>query len=539
MLQKLRNHAILALIFFFLSLAQQYGFYALKGLPIVWLGLGKYLTFLFFFFVFTFTPSKKLRFVFLSFLLILNFPQMAHLSYFGTQILPSEIFLLFAEFHEITGVLNNELQHLLIPLFFTVVPLLAGFTANKKFQPHFGFKAIPVLISLYFIYNPVRTYITGNTWGRQPSTRELSGMNLYLSLSYFAGRIVPAKLEKKRFSQEQNDSLKLVLTKTQKSEWDHIIVVLGESQTPDQMSLFGYGRPTTPFLEALKKYHNFHFLKGLSSGVSTDISVAFFLNMGYGDAGAIKAAKGQHCHFKSAKEMGFSTHFFSTQSNQQLRYITPYLCSAYLDDLRSLEQVSPETEDHNAAIDRHLLPKLDELLNTAGSKFVMLHQRGSHGPWALRSTAESKKFTDPKVDPRINDYDNSVVEFDLFWKELHTLLLKRKEKILVLYLSDHGEGVGKDNEWGHGVLRPTAFEIPLLFLAYNKNLPKQTKDLPGFLPQYNFSLFLAREIGQEPNQDPYTVMRDYMIYGNDIDGFSGKAAVKFNLLNKYEFKLLP
>jgi len=464
---------------------------------------------------------------------------MAHLSYFGTQILPSEILLLFAEMHEISAVLGNELQHVLIPVLLTIIPLAIGWLTLKKFPTTYHFKAIPLLITVYFLYNPVRTFITGNTWGRQPSTSELAGMNMYLSLSYFMGRILPAKLESKRYSQEENNSLKLSLVRKEKSQWDHIIVVLGESQSPDQMSLFNYARPTTPFLESLKENTNFHYLKGLSSGVSTDISVAFFLNMGYGDAGALKAAKGQHCHFKLAKENGFSTHFLSTQSNQQLRYIAPYLCSAYLDDLRSLEKVSPETLDHNAAIDRHLLPRLEELLETKGNKFIMLHQRGSHGPWPLRFTEESKLFTDNRVDQRINDYDNSVVEFDLFWKELHSLISKRKEKILVLYLSDHGEGVGKNNLWGHGQLRPGAFEIPIFILAFNQNLPKKTKDLQSYLPQYNFSLFLANQVGYETNQNAYEPMKDFTIYGNDIDGFAGKAEIKFDENKQYTFNVIP
>jgi len=539
MLHKIRNHALLAMVFLTLSLAQQYAFFAIKGHPILWLSLSKYLGYFLIFVIFSFIPSKKIRFIYLSFLILLNLPQMAHLSYFGTQILPSEILLLFAEMHEISAVLGNELQHVLIPVLLTIIPLAIGWLTLKKFPTTYHFKAIPLLITVYFLYNPVRTFITGNTWGRQPSTSELAGMNMYLSLSYFMGRILPAKLESKRYSQEENNSLKLSLVRKEKSQWDHIIVVLGESQSPDQMSLFNYARPTTPFLESLKENTNFHYLKGLSSGVSTDISVAFFLNMGYGDAGALKAAKGQHCHFKLAKENGFSTHFLSTQSNQQLRYIAPYLCSAYLDDLRSLEKVSPETLDHNAAIDRHLLPRLEELLETKGNKFIMLHQRGSHGPWPLRFTEESKLFTDNRVDQRINDYDNSVVEFDLFWKELHSLISKRKEKILVLYLSDHGEGVGKNNLWGHGQLRPGAFEIPIFILAFNQNLPKKTKDLQSYLPQYNFSLFLANQVGYETNQNAYEPMKDFTIYGNDIDGFAGKAEIKFDENKQYTFNVIP
>jgi glucan phosphoethanolaminetransferase (alkaline phosphatase superfamily) len=539
MLQKFRNHVYLALVFFILSLAQQYGFYAFKGFPIVWLTFGKYLSVFIFFFIFTFTPRPSLRFLILSFLLILNFFQMGHLSYFGTQVLPNEIFLFFAEYQEIAGTVSAELSHILIPLMFTLVPMTIGLFFIRKFKTVYTFKLVPVIVALYFIYNPVRTYVTGNTWGRQPSTRELSGMNLYLSLSYCLGKIVPSKLESKRYSVQENESMRLKLEKLANSEWDNVIVILGESLTPNHMSLYDYNKPTTPFLSSLKTSPNFFHTIALSSGVSTDISVAFFLNLGYGEAGGLRAAKGEHCLFKLAKETGFSTHFLSVQSSEQLRYIAPYLCTAYLDDYRSLENISPATVNDQAAFDQDLLPKLNELLETKTKKFIMLHQRGSHAPWALRYRPIAAKFASEGKDKRISDYDNSVVEFDLFWKELDQLLSKKKTKNLVIYLSDHGESLGESNRYGHGFLLPTSFEVPLIIQAYNHELPDRTKDLPRYIPQYNLSLYLARELGWNTNQSPNTLMNDYVIYGNDIDGFAGKAAITFGPGTTYSFKAIP
>ena len=537
MLHKIRNHLYLALVFTILSLAQQYGFYALKGFPIVWLSFGKYLGVLLTFFIFTFTPGPKLRLFILSYLLILNFFQMAHLSFFGTQVLPSEIYLFFTEFKEITGTVGNEFSHVLIPFLFTLIPMAIGFFFVKKLKETYALKTVPVLIALYFLYNPIRTSVTGNTWGRQPSTKELAVMNMYLSMSYFAGKILPQKMMAKQTAGAENESLKLRIDEFEATDWDNIIVILGESLTPHHMSLFGYERQTTPFLDSLKSDPKFFSTIGLSSGVSTDISVAFLLNMGYGDAGGLKAAKGDNCLFKLAKRGDYSTHFLSTQSAEQLRYIAPYLCTAYLDDYRNLENISPSTLNHQAAIDREVLPKLDDLLVTNSKKFIMLHQRGSHSPWSLRYTAEAAKFKSEGADQRISDYDNSVVEFDLFWKEFAAIMSKKKSKNLVIYLSDHGESVGENNRYGHGFLQPHAFEIPVLIMAFNQDLPAKTKDLPKFLPQYNVSLYLAQQIGWKTSQSPFEKPKDFVIYGNDIDGFAGKANITFDE-KSYKFKVV-
>lgn len=454
---------------------------------------------------------------------------MGHLSYFGTQILPSEFYLVLTQFHEIQGTLLVELQHIWVPLLFTVVPASLGWVLFKKNKNLYGSKWIGVLFCLYFIYNPIRTMVTGNTWGRQPSTRELGGMNVYLAFSYFSGKILPHKLLKGEGATESNSSLELKLEATQNSQWDKIVVVLGESLTPHHMELFGYERKTTPFLTGLKDHPRFSHTIGISSGVSSDIAVAFAFNMGFGEAGSVKAATGQHCLFKLAKDQGYKTRFFSIQSAEQLRYIAPYICVSSLDDYRTLEKISPETVDHQAAIDTDLLPPFKKFIENDDKEFIVLHQRGSHGPWALRSTKESQIF--PHDGP-VNYYDNSVVEFDRFMKELYSMLEKSSKKILVLYFSDHGEGLGENGHWGHGSLVPTSFEIPVLMLSFNKDLPEGT--LPKYATHYNLSLLLAQELGYNANQSPYKLVEDYVVYGNDIDGFAGKLNIKFQPDGTYQ-----
>jgi glucan phosphoethanolaminetransferase (alkaline phosphatase superfamily) len=525
---------MLAVIFLIMTLAQQYLFYYLKGYPIVWLTFGKYLGVYAFLLLGTFIRPLGLRYLFLSFVFTLNFFQMAHLSYYGTQILPNEFFLLLTQFHEIKGTLLVEYHHVLLPLLFTVIPAFLGYISIKKLPPHYGSRIVGILFCLYFIYNPIRTMVTGNTWGRQPSTRELAGMNVYLSLSYFLGKILPAKISRGANHKVENSSTRLTLTKKSKPQWDKVIFVLGESLSPHHMSLYGYERETTPFLSEQDKDPNFFHTIGLSSGVSTDISVAFLLNMGFGEAGSYKASQGKHCLFKLAKQSSYSTHFLSIQSAEQLRYIAPYLCASSLDDYKSLEDISPETTDHQAARDRDLIGHLRKIIDFDVRQFIILHQRGSHGPWEVRSTPQSKKYTQ---DTQIDHYDNSVVEFDIFMRDLFELLNSTKKKVLLVYVSDHGEALGQDGKWGHGQLIRPSFEVPVLIKSFNANLPAKTNLIPKNVPHYNLSLFLAQELGYKTNQNPYSTVEDFVIFGNDIDGFAGKADILFNADGTYDVKV--
>ncbi len=327
----------------------------------------------------------------------------------------------------------------------------------------------------------------------------------------------------------------LKIEKGTKSKWDQIILVLGESHSHFNMSLFGYQKPTTPFLQSQIKNPDFFHTVGLSGGVSTDISVAFLLNMGFGDAGSIKASKGQHCLFRLAKEEKFSTHFLSTQNSEQLRYIVPYLCNASLDDLRSLEDISPETLDHQAADDKELLRELSVLMKQDQKTFIILHQRGSHGPWERRSMVKNRIFPHNN---RINHYDNSIYEFDLFMKKLSELLKNSSKKTLVLYVSDHGEALGQEGKWGHGQLLRTSFEVPVIMMSFNNRLPKEIKKIPKYVPHFNLALFLSKELGFKSNLEIHSLPKDYVIFGNDIDGFSGKAEILFDTNDTYNFKVI-
>jgi glucan phosphoethanolaminetransferase (alkaline phosphatase superfamily) len=532
MLNKFFRHALLALVFLLFTLVHQYLFYYLKGMPIVWLSLGKYFATYLFFLMATFIKPTVLRFTFLSLILVLNFFQMVHLSYFGTLVLPSEFYLLFTQLHEIQGTLLVELQHVLLPLALTLITLLPAALAFKKIDLPSGSKILGTLFVLYFIYNPIRTYVTGNTWGRQPSHTELGGMNLYLAFSYFSGRILPSKILKSETYKVSNSSLDLILEIERKSEWDAIVFVLGESLSPHHMSLFGYSRPTTTFLESQVKDQNFYYGMGFSGGVSSDISIAFLLNLGFGEVGSIKAAKGNHCLFKLAKESGFESHFLSSQNAEQLRYISPYICSSSLNDYRTLEDISPETLDHQAADDKILLPAFSSLLSSTEKKFILLHQRGSHAPWEVRSNPGNRKF--PHED-KISYYDNSVVEFDIFMKELDKIISNSGKKVLVIYASDHGEALGQNGFWGHGQLIQPAFEVPVLIKTYNKPLPPVVRVFPRNVTHFNLGLLVAEELGFKTNHAPAVFPEDYEIFGNDIDGFAGKIQVKQRYDNDLEF----
>src|SRR5690606_10628053 len=157
------------------------------------LSIKSYLITFAFYFAFSFIRNNNLRAFVASFIIFMAYFQLAHLSFYGTQILPVEIWLLFTEMSEVFGTLRIDFAHILIPIFFTIPPIFLLFYFSKRMSivtiPY-----IQIIFFFYLLFNPLRTYITGNNWGHRPSQEELYGVNTYLSFSYFLGKILPSKL---------------------------------------------------------------------------------------------------------------------------------------------------------------------------------------------------------------------------------------------------------------------------------------------------------------------------------------------------------
>jgi lipid A ethanolaminephosphotransferase len=120
-------------------------------------------------------------------------------------------------------------------------------------------------------------------------------------------------------------------------------------------------------------------------------------------------------------------------------------------------------------LDAALLLGLDERLaalpaeQRAKGVLLVLHQMGSHGPaYHRRSPAERKPFTPECTSPTlaqcavadlVNTYDNSIAYTDHVLAQA-TVWLGRQaaaHEPALLYVSDHGESLGENNVYLHGL----------------------------------------------------------------------------------------
>ena len=177
-------------------------------------------------------------------------------------------------------------------------------------------------------------------------------------------------------------------------------------------------------------------------------------------------------------------------------------CKGVCDRLSDKQQLSSDW-------DENLLPFLKERLgNLDTQNIIVLHLQGSHGPaYYKRYPSEFKKFI-PTCDTNelskcdsealINTYDNTLLYTDYLLSEIIKLLKEKKDyESSLIYLSDHGESLGENGIYLHGMPYAIApsyqTHIPVIFWSNDKKLMMTAQNHKGLkLSQDNlFSTLLG------------------------------------------------
>lgn len=259
------------------------------------------------------------------------------------------------------------------------------------------------------------------------------------------------------------------------------VLVLGETARAANFALDGYPRPTNPYLsqEAVFSFTNVH-----SCGTATAASVP--------------------CMFS-----GLGREYYDHDKAEYTENVLDVLSHAGVkvlwrnnnDNCKNVcNRVSTEDLSHlklpdlcNAAecYDEILLYRLQAYVDALSRNgVIVLHQKGSHGPsYYLRHPPQFKVFIPECHQANLNDcsrqevinaYDNTIAYTDFFLEKVIQFLKKNSAKYdtALLYVSDHGESLGENNVYLHGLPYFIAPEeqkhVPLItwfskdFIAHNK-----------------------------------------------------------------------
>lgn len=246
-----------------------------------------------------------------------------------------------------------------------------------------------------------------------------------------------------------------------------VVFILGETARARNFALGGYEVPTTPLLS---KRNDIVYLSSFAScGTATAISVP--------------------CMFSK-----FGRALWSDEKAYNENVV----------DVLARTGVRIIWRDNNSGGDKEIAKRMSDVIQYGGKDFdnvllqdfqanidkqyedtfIVLHQEGSHGPTYFKRYPESfKKFT-PTCDTQeldkcsqeqiVNTYNNTILYTDYIINETINLLKANEEKYdtTLIYFSDHGESLGENGVYLHGLPYMIAPEdqkhVPAVFYFSDK-----------------------------------------------------------------------
>lgn len=233
-----------------------------------------------------------------------------------------------------------------------------------------------------------------------------------------------------------------------------MVVVVGETARAQNFSLNGYARETNPLLS---KLDIINFPNTYACGTATAESVpCMFTNFGK-DNYTVTKAKQQENVLDVLARAGISVLW--RDNNSGCKGVCDRVKTEALENLKVQDLCNTE-ECFDEILLHELQAKLDQLPNDA---VMVLHQKGSHGPaYFKRHPPQFTKFTpecttgqvqDCSQEQLTNAYDNTILYTDYFLSKVITLLANNADKLntALWYMSDHGESLGENGIYLHGL----------------------------------------------------------------------------------------
>ncbi len=254
------------------------------------------------------------------------------------------------------------------------------------------------------------------------------------------------------------------------------VFVVGETARADHFSLNGYQKQTNYYLEQEKNLIN--FTNVWSCGTSTSVSVpCMFSMLDRSNYSKSKASKTENV-LDVLQHAGVNVLWLDNNSDSKgVASRVPY--ESYKTDQRN-PVCDIECRDVG------MLENLQSYINARpdGDIFIVLHQMGNHGPaYYKRYPAEFEKFTPTCQANRLekcskeeinNAYDNAILYTDYFLSRTISVLKENNDQFDtgLLYVSDHGESLGENNLYLHGLpymLAPDAQKhVPMIIWFSDK-----------------------------------------------------------------------
>lgn len=355
---------------------------------------------------------------------------------------------------------------LVIPLLFATRPLQGWFASSARYRSFNGLVGVSLLVGTAWFTLPKPNLQSHNPWlFIYKGVEESLAQRTLIKSAYaniYRGTPISAHV----------NSAEAVT---------HILVI-GESTTSRHMSLYGYGRQTTPRLDSMRDALNI-VADACSSRGNTTEALKEMLSFATRERPELLFQRPNLIQLMNSA--GFRTYWLS---NQQKVGNSDSWSEILSSSANERAFVNRRGWTDGISLDDVLLPELTRVLgDSASRRFIVMHLLGTHTAYALRYPSSFKKFDSQQDIPsevlrqntglrrlsinspvaQFNDYDNAVLYNDHIVASI-LAAVKGMLRASVTYLSDHGEALGEVDGFVTHVDGPApkqVYQIPMFFFT--------------------------------------------------------------------------
>ena len=287
----------------------------------------------------------------------------------------------------------------------------------------------------------------------------------------------------------------------------HIILLVDESIRGDYLTINNPQEATTPYLASMLTNNNWHNFGVISSMTNCSATANLLLRSGV-TAKQLPhnsdALFSQPDLFQYANKAGFRSHYFDAQvkgkrfnnllTRRDISRIDNYIALKNHFDLDDFQL------DHRLAL---LISKVIKNSDDQGS-FIYVNKAGTHFPY-------QRSYPMTNVDrSRIDHYRHALRwNVDMFFRRLTEGLKEVKDNVLIVYTSDHGQGLGeRGNHSTHCLPANVPDEqarVPLVVATLNYPTPAWLRAKPGQYSQFQIFSSLLRSMGYRDLPENYDI----------------------------------
>lgn len=259
---------------------------------------------------------------------------------------------------------------------------------------------------------------------------------------------------------------------------NNIVLIIDESMRGDHLSLNGYDRKTTPFLDELQSrgiLHNWGIAAAATTGSHTtyDILITGLTPDDFPDNTNVKLFTSPTV-FQYAKAMNYTTHYFDGQMT--LPWGGASDDKKYIDNWTGVDLSKKENVWER---DRRIAQSVQNIISTSSGNFILIFTHGNHIPYHENypeeaavwqpSYVSSYKFDIPppeKYQEIVNSYDNAIKHnTDALFKNLIPDYSAIPNNTVIVYTGDHGQTFYADGKASHGGTTSAEANVPIFIIG--------------------------------------------------------------------------